>query len=166
MILVCSVFRSRRRREYDKTLLSDEHGVSVRLRREEARSPAGAAESSCWQRGRREVESVSVSWQAGTVTMAQIAPAPRKLQQTAGRRGKKQAERLGQCGACCSCPCPPSPTQTQTAKVPACHQGHTDGSLLGECGCSTDLRAKVVLFAAAHIHIHTTAQQINTYTSV
>ncbi|AWP13040.1 Hypothetical protein SMAX5B_018635, partial [Scophthalmus maximus] len=29
---------------------------------------------------------------AGTVTMAQIARTPRKLQQTAGRRGKKQAE--------------------------------------------------------------------------
>lgn len=39
--------------------MSDEHGVSLRLMREEAGSPAGAAESSCWQRGRREVESVS-----------------------------------------------------------------------------------------------------------
>lgn len=53
------LFRSRRRREWQNTTLSDEHGVSLRLRREEAGSPAGAAESSCWQRVRREVESVS-----------------------------------------------------------------------------------------------------------
>lgn len=33
-----------------------------------------------------------LSWQPGTVTMALIAQAPRKLQQTAGRRGKKQTE--------------------------------------------------------------------------
>lgn len=36
----------------------------------------------------------------------------------------------------------------------------TDGSLLGGCGCNRDLRAKVLVFAAAHIHIHTTAQQL------
>lgn len=35
----------------------------------------------------------------------------------------------------------------------------TDGSLLGGCGWNRDLRAKVLVFAAAHIHIHTTAQQ-------
>lgn len=59
IILVCFAFRSRWRTEWQNTTLSDEHGVSLRLRREEAGSPAGAAESSCWQRGRREVESVS-----------------------------------------------------------------------------------------------------------
>ncbi|XP_049905637.1 uncharacterized protein C7orf57-like [Epinephelus moara] len=62
--------------------------------------------------------------------MAQIAPAPRKLQQTAGWRGKKQAE-TGAMRSLLFVSLSPSPTQTQTAKVPACHQGHTDGSLLG-----------------------------------
>ncbi|XP_070771121.1 uncharacterized protein C7orf57-like [Enoplosus armatus] len=62
--------------------------------------------------------------------MAQIAWAPRKLQQTAGRRGKKQAE-TGAMRSLLFVSLSPSPTQTQTAKVPACHQGHTDGSLLG-----------------------------------
>lgn len=102
-----------------------------------------------------------LSWQAGTVTMAQIARAPRKLQQTAGQREKKQAK-TGAMRRLLFVFVSLSPT----AKVPACHQGHTDGSLLGECGCNTDLGAKVVVFAAAHIHIHTTAQQINTFTSV
>lgn len=59
IISVCFVFRSGWRREWQNATLSDEHGVSLRLMREEAGSPAGAAESSCWQRGRREVESVS-----------------------------------------------------------------------------------------------------------
>lgn len=122
---------------------------------------------SCWviMLAKRETKrwNLCLSWQAGTVTIAQIAWAPRKLQQTAGRQGKKQAET----GAMRSLLFVSlSLSQTQTAKVPACHQGHTDGSLLGGCGCNTDRRGKVVLFAAAHIHVHTTAQQINTITSV
>lgn len=59
IILVCFVFRSGWRREWENTTLSDKHGVSPKLTKEEAWSLAGAAESSCWQQGRREVESVS-----------------------------------------------------------------------------------------------------------
>lgn len=51
-------------------------------------APAGAAESSRWRRWRREAESVSESRQAGTVAMAQIAGAPRKLR-------KEEHERCG-----------------------------------------------------------------------
>lgn len=102
-----------------------------------------------------------LSWQGGTVAMAQIAQAPRKRQRAAGRQGRKR-QRLGQCGDCCSCPCPRP--HTQTANVPACHQESTDGLLQGGCGCDADLRVKVALFARAHIHIHTTAQQNNTFT--
>lgn len=91
IILVCFVFRSGRRRGWQNTTLSDEHGVSLGWggRRLEALQEllshhAGKEGDERWN--------LCLSWQAGTVTMAQIAPAPRKLQQTAGRRGKKQAE--------------------------------------------------------------------------
>lgn len=104
-----------------------------------------------------------LSWQAGTVTMAQIAS-------HRGNCSKKKGslKTLSQAGwGLLSVSLSPflHLTQAQTAKEPACHQGHTDGSLLGGSGCNTDLRAKV-FFAAAHIRIHTTVQQINTFPSV
>lgn len=55
-------------------------------------------------------------------------------------------------------------TCNQTAKEPACHQGYTDGLLLGGCEFNADLRAIAVLFTAAHIQIYTTGWQINTLT--
>lgn len=86
---------------------------------------------------------MSESRQAGTVAMAQIAGAPRKLrkeehERCGGRWGGGGGVSLGGC-------CPRPHPLTQTAKEPACHQGHTDGWLLG--GWNTDLGAKVVLFA-------------------
>lgn len=50
-----------------------------------AGNPAGAAESSGWRGGRDERWNLCLSWQRGTVTMAQIAWAPRELQQHCGR---------------------------------------------------------------------------------
>lgn len=123
--------------EDDKTLLClMSIGVSPRLRREEAGGPAGAAESSCWRRGRRGVESVSelAGWHSyhGTNSLG----TEEKLQQNCGEREGRSRRRLGQCGACCvRVPVPRPCPRTQTARESACHQGHTDGSLLGACGC-------------------------------
>lgn len=124
-------------------------------------TPAGVAESSRWQRGRREVESVSVlaGWHGYHGTNS-----PGTEKTAANRRAASERNRLssGQCRACCPCPCRyASPTCNQRAKEPTRHQGHTDGPLLGGCGCNADLRAKAVLFATACVHIHTTAWQSN-----
>lgn len=71
--------------------MSDEHGVSPKLRREEAEALQELLSHHAGKEG-DERWNLCLSWQAGTVTMAQIAWAPRKLQQTAGWREKKQAE--------------------------------------------------------------------------
>ena len=94
-----------------------------------------------------------LSWQPGTVTMAQIARAQRKLQQTAANCGAAREEEEAAAGAMRS-RLFVSLSPTQTARVPACHQGHTDGSLQGGCGCITDLRAKVGLCSNPHFYSH------------
>ncbi len=119
--------------------------------------------------GRQEVESVSelAGWHSyhGTNSPGTEETAA-KLQGGEGRN----RQRLGQCGACCSCPCPRPRLQTQTASEPACHQGHADGSLLGGCGCNTDLRAKspplcssphsYSHYSSANQHIHLSRKNI------
>ncbi|MEQ2181223.1 hypothetical protein GOODEAATRI_009153 [Goodea atripinnis] len=102
-------------------------------------------------------------WPAGTVTMAQIAPAPRKLQRSAGWQVQETGRVRGNAEPAVPVAMPPT-TCNQRAKEPTCHQGRTDGPLLGGCGCNADLRANAVLFAAAHIHFHTTAWQSNMLT--
>lgn len=126
-------------------------------------SSAGAAESSCWQKGRRDVESVSelAGWHSYHSTNSLGTEETEANCRAAGGRNRPSVRR---CKACCSVSLSPSPTCNQTAKEPACHQGHTDGSLLGGWECNADLRARAVLVTAAHIQIYTTAWQINMHT--
>lgn len=126
--------------------MSVEHSASLRKRREEeAGSPAGAAESSFWQTGRREVESVSelAAWHSYHGTNSPGA------EETAANCGAARKEEEAAAGAMRS-----RLSVSATARVPACHQGHTDGSLLGGCGCITDLRAKVGLCSNPHFYSH------------
>lgn len=122
-----------------------------------AGSPAGAAESSCRQRGRGEAESVSelAAWHSyhgtnspGTEETAANCRAARK-ETDRGRADADPAARV------------PVPISGSRPRRPKCQHAirNTDGSLQGGCGCNTDLRAKFLLFAAVCIHIHTTAQQ-------
>lgn len=62
-----------------------------------------------------------LSWQPGTVTMAQIAKTARKLQKTAGEEAGRD---WGNADHAVPSPGPNPWLQSQTAKVPACRQGH------------------------------------------
>lgn len=126
-------------------------------------SSAGAAESSCWQKGRWDVESVSelAGWHGYHSTNSLATEETEANCRAASGRNRPSVRR---CKACCSCPCHCPRPATRQPNKPACHQGHTDGLLQGGSECNADLRARAVLVTAAHVQIYTTAWQINMLT--
>lgn len=65
-----------------------------------------------------------LSWQPGTVTMAQIAPAPRKLQQTAANCGEAREETGrdwsdAEPAVCVPVPVPDPDLDSQSASMPS-----------------------------------------------
>lgn len=106
-------------------------------------------------KGGDERWNLCLSWQAGTVTAAQIAQAPKETAANCGVAREETGRDWGNAEPAARVPVPRPRLQTQTAKVPACHQGHTDGLLLGGCGCNTDLRAKSPpLCSSPHSYSH------------
>lgn len=123
-------------KKLQKATLSDEHGESWEGDWKLCRS--------CWvivlAKWGEVRGNLCLSWQPGTVTMAQIAQAQRKVQQTAGRRGKERGRDWGNADPAAFVPIPIPGSRPRLPKSQHAIRD-TDGLLLGGCGCNRDLRA-------------------------